>query len=171
MLVVLLAGTMSADVAAPLRRRWGVDSAPACEPFCYAGSFDGLAQKSQVSSSLWGASSWFDGGSPDTAATTQRESATATLATAPTQPRAAPGGAVSQNRLTCGATLRQPFAPTSAQRTLAESVRVPEYEKSHTAAVFDVTAGRAGRSSFTGRSHTVANASLGHAGWTYRRVF
>ena len=105
-----------------------------------------------------------------TAATTQRESATL-LATAPSEPAVAPGGAVSQNRLTTGATLRQPFAPTSAQRTLAESVRVPDaHEMSHTAAVFDVTAGRAGRSSFTGRSHKLADGRPGHAGWTYRCV-
>jgi hypothetical protein len=160
---------MSAEVAAPLRRRWGVDAAPACEPFCYAGSFDGLAPKGEVSS-LWGASSWF-GGRPDTAATTQRENPTQ-LATAPTQQEVAPGGAASQNRLTVGATLRQPFAPTSALRTLAESVRVPEHEMSHTAAaVFDVTAGRSGCSSwFTGRAHKIAQGAPGHAGWTYRRV-
>ena len=162
------------EVAAPLRRRWGVGADPApqaCEPFSYAGSFDGLAQKSEVSTDgLWGTSGWFAGGSPDTAATTQRESATL-LATAPSEPAVAPGGAVSQNRLTTAATLRQPFAPTSAQRTLAESVRVPDaHEMSHTAAVFDVTAGRAGRSSFTGRSHKLADGRPGHAGWTYRCV-
>ena len=103
---------MSADVAMPLRRRWGAADGPecgraACEPFAFEGSFDGVAPRRDAdSSNLWSGSSWFTGG--------------AAVEAVPSGKGAAPGGATSQNRLHRGAAQVQPFKPTSSTQTLQE---------------------------------------------------
>ena len=105
---------MSADVAMPLRRRWGAADGPegpfgraACEPFAFEGSFDGVAPRRDAdSSNLWSGSSWFTGG--------------AAVEAVPSGEAAAPGGAVSQNRMHRGAAQVQPFKPTSSTQTLHE---------------------------------------------------
>jgi hypothetical protein len=79
---------MSADVAMPLRRRWGAADGPecgraACEPFAFEGSFDGVApRRDGDSSNLWSGSSWFTGG--------------AAVEAVPSGEAAAPGGAARQ---------------------------------------------------------------------------